>query len=69
MLDFAEKSISVRYSEAILDASLPAKHIDLKRGYVDIEFHTMQSIIREDVIIKEALIPMKDGIASAVSRL
>ena len=57
LLDFAEKSISVRYSEAILDASLPAKHIYLKRGYVDIEFHTMQTgngdYLCYDVMIKK----------------
>ena len=39
MLDFAEKRISGQYSKIVLDASLPAKQIYLKRGYREIEFN------------------------------
>ncbi len=39
MLDFAEKRISGQYSKIVLDASLPAKQIYLKRGYKEIEFN------------------------------
>lgn len=39
MLDFAEKTISNKYSKIVLDASLPAKKIYLKRGYKDIEYN------------------------------
>lgn len=39
MLDFAEKKISGQYSKIVLDASLPAKKIYLRRGYKEIDFH------------------------------
>lgn len=39
LLDFAEKIIFSRYSKVILDASLPAKKIYLKRGFKDTNFH------------------------------
>ena len=39
MLRFAEQEISARYSTIILDASLPAKKISLRRGYKDVSFH------------------------------
>ena len=38
MLDFAERIISEQYSRVVLDASLPAKQIYLKRGYRDVKF-------------------------------
>ena len=38
LLDFAESKIAESYAEAELDASFPAKHIYLKRGYCDTEF-------------------------------
>lgn len=39
MLDYAENAISYKYSEVMLAASLPAKRLYLKRGYIDTEFH------------------------------
>lgn len=39
MLDFAEKKISGQYLKIVLDASLPAKKIYLRRGYKEIDFH------------------------------
>lgn len=39
MLDFAEKLIFQHYPKAVLDASLPAKQIYLKRGYKEIKFN------------------------------
>jgi len=39
MLDFAERIISEQYSRVVLDASLPAKQIYLKRGYRDVTFN------------------------------
>ena len=39
LLDFAEKIISFQYSKIVLDASLPAKQIYLKRGYKETEFN------------------------------
>ena len=38
MLDFAEEAIAGRYSKILLDASLPAKKMYLKRGYRSTEF-------------------------------
>lgn len=44
MLDFAEKTIFNKYAKIVLDASLPAKKIYLKRGYKDINFNILASI-------------------------
>lgn len=41
LLDFAEKRIEEEYTEIILDSSLPAKIVYLKRGYVAMEAHTI----------------------------
>lgn len=43
LLGFAEKFIFEKYSEIVLDASLPAKAIYLKRGYKEIEYHTIKT--------------------------
>ena len=39
LLDFAENMIAEKYDEIELDVSLPAKHIYLKRGYREAEYH------------------------------
>lgn len=39
MLDFAERIISEQYHKVVLDVSLPAKKIYLKRGYKEIKFN------------------------------
>lgn len=41
LLDFAEALISESYDEIVLDASLPAKRIYLKRGYCEIDFNNI----------------------------
>lgn len=43
LIDFAEKKIAENYSKIILDASLPAKPIYLKRGYIATEFHSIKT--------------------------
>lgn len=43
LLGFAESDIAKRYNEIILDASLPAKSIYLKRGYKEIGYHTVKT--------------------------
>jgi RimJ/RimL family protein N-acetyltransferase len=43
LLDFAEEKIAECYDEAVLDASFPAKHIYLKRGYRDKDFCTVET--------------------------
>ena len=43
LLDFAEKKIAENYRKIIIDASLPAKPIYLKRGYVFTEYHTIKT--------------------------
>lgn len=57
LLSFAEKIISENYSSIILDASLPAKAIYLKRGYISTEFHTIKTengdFLCYDVMIKQ----------------
>lgn len=43
LMDFAEKTISAKYEEIILDASLPAKRMYEKRGYEKTESHEIQT--------------------------
>lgn len=43
LLDFAEKKAAENYSKIVIDASLPAKPIYLKRGYVFTEYHTIET--------------------------
>lgn len=43
LMDFAETEIAKCYDEIILDASLSAKSIYLKRGYKEIEYHTVRT--------------------------
>ncbi len=43
LLDFAEKIIFEHHDRIILDASLPAKAIYRKRGYTEIETHSIQT--------------------------
>ena len=43
LISFAENKISDKYNEIILHASLPAKAIYLKRGYKEIEFHSIKT--------------------------
>ena len=43
MLEFAEKEISKHYNEIIIDASLSAKAIYLKRGYKETEYHIIKT--------------------------
>lgn len=43
LIDFAEKKIAENYSKIIIDASLSAKSIYLKRGYVFTEYNTIET--------------------------
>lgn len=43
LLDYAEKSIAKSYNEILIDASLSAKSIYLKRGYKEVEYHTIKT--------------------------
>lgn len=43
LLDFAENIIAESYDEILIDASLSAKSIYLKRGYIEIEYHTIKT--------------------------
>lgn len=43
LMDFAETEITKYYDEIILAASLSAKSIYLKRGYQEIEYHTVKT--------------------------
>ncbi len=56
LLSFTEKKISEKHSTIILDASLPAKAIYLKRGYSSTEFHSIKTengdYLCYDVMIK-----------------
>lgn len=57
LLTFAENKISENHSTIILDASLPAKAIYLKRGYVLTEFNSIKTkngdYLCYDVMIKQ----------------
>ena len=43
LIDFAEDSIAKTFGEIILDASLSAKPIYLKRGYTETGYHTIKT--------------------------
>lgn len=43
LLDFAENKISKYYTTSILDTSIPAKSIYLKRGYIETKTHSIQT--------------------------
>ena len=43
LMNFAEAEIAKHYDEIILDASLSAKSIYLKRGYKEIGYHTLSA--------------------------
>ena len=43
LMDFAENKVFEQYDSVELDASFPAKRIYLKRGYVDMEYHVIDT--------------------------
>ena len=43
LMDFAEEKIFAQYDTVELDASFPAKKIYLKRGYVEMEYHVIDT--------------------------
>lgn len=43
LIAFAEKKIAENHSKIIIDASLPAKPIYLKKGYIFTEYHTIKT--------------------------
>ena len=58
LLDFAENEIIKKYEEIMIDASLPAKRIYLKRGYREKESHIINTnygdFLCYDVMVKNA---------------
>lgn len=57
LLDYAEKAISAEFDKIILDASLPAKPIYLKRGYRETEYHVIKAkydnFLCYDIMVKQ----------------
>lgn len=57
LLDFAEKLVLENHDNIIIDVSLSAKSIYLKRGYVFAEYHTINTengdFLCYDVMVKE----------------
>jgi len=43
LLDFAEQLISEKYDKAVLDCSLPAKSMYLKRGYKEVSYNILKA--------------------------
>jgi len=43
LISFAENKIMQKYDNIVLHASLPAKAIYLKRGYKEVEFHSIKT--------------------------
>ncbi|MDL2300265.1 GNAT family N-acetyltransferase [Clostridiaceae bacterium OttesenSCG-928-D20] len=58
MLNYAEGIISRQYPKIVVDASLPAKKIYMKRGYTCTEFHVISAkgddYLCYDVMIKQS---------------
>ncbi len=59
LLDFAEEMIGEKYSEILIDSSLPAKNVYLRRGYVTTETHRIVAengdVLVYDVMIKKSI--------------
>lgn len=59
LLDFAEGKVREGYSEIVIDASLPAKSIYLKRGYKEISYNKILTdngdYLCYDVMVKECV--------------
>ena len=57
LLDFAENEITKKYEEIMIDASLPAKRIYLKRGYREKESHIITAnygdFLCYDIMVKK----------------
>ena len=57
LLDFAENEIAKKYEEIMIDASLPAKRIYLKRGYREKESHIVSAnygdFLCYDIMVKK----------------
>ncbi len=59
LLEFAENKVREEYSEIVIDASLPAKSIYLKRGYKEISYNKILTdngdYLCYDVMVKECV--------------
>lgn len=57
LLDFAENQIKCSYDEVVLSASFPAKHVYIKRGYIDKDFCSIKTyngdFLCYDVMVKK----------------
>lgn len=57
LLDYAEKEISAEFAEILIDASLPAKSIYLKRGYRETEYRVIKTkygnYLCYDIMVKQ----------------
>lgn len=57
LLDYAEKAILSEFTEIIIDASLPAKSIYLKRGYRETEYRVIKAkydnFLCYDIMVKQ----------------
>lgn len=54
LLDFAEGLIGEKYSEIMIDSSLPAKLLYSKRGYTTVETHTIMAE-NDDVLVYDVM--------------
>lgn len=54
LLDFAEEMIGENYSEILIDSSLPAKQMYLKRGYIATETHKIVADNR-DILVYDVM--------------
>ena len=54
LLDFAEEIISKQYAEIMIDSSLPAKQMYLKRGYIATETHKIVAD-NEDILFYDVM--------------
>ena len=68
LLDFAENLIGEKYAEILIDSSLPAKRIYLKRGYVAVE---NQTIVAEngDILVYDVMKKIAGGNATLQLKL
>jgi len=64
LLRFAEEKVFAEYDEAVLDSSLPAKQIYLKRGYIPQDYHIID--VFGDHLCFDSMLKKKEDLESGL---
>ena len=64
LLRFAEEKVFAEYDEAVLDSSLPAKQIYLKKGYIPQDYHIIDAF--GDQLCFDSMLKKKEDLESGL---